>query len=448
MTAHISKIFVEQIEISCETMAAIPRSSLQCGPLDGLVDVIKILWRTLWNPQESIGQTARAMLSDRAISPAAVRWFTAHTITKIFQGARSDDTVLQDAAKWAVVHARTEHTKLAIASVFKDTFQQAAQDISHIATAAEDQRISQLLQDGREILASHDHQYLPQTFQELHALAAMRSFTAAQTQQLQALEARDPALALNELRAAPLQEPELHGLIAGYAGVLTEQEKQKIVQEIVQKANGALNLGHYAKIGEIGQTITSLSLNGLQFPLFAPILMQYDSFLRLLQELPALTKLTLTDCRLTDAQGAAIAPQLSRLEELDISGTPVKLTTYLSVYSSPFQRLCVLKMDNSGLGDDALTSLTTMPALQRLSLRGGENERDTRFTAPLKIISQKCPNLTHLDLGNSKTMTPAQLAGLEELLHLQQLTLTDCPLITQADIKALRARFPKLEIVA
>jgi len=449
-------VFAEQMQVACarEKTPATPYQAVQkCGYFGGLLDAIKIVWRSLWQPKEvGIEHVARAMLSSKEVSPSAVRWFSDRTIEKIFLGVSQHDTTLEKAAMWAVVDARSERTRRAIASIFRKTFAHDATLIQRIPTPSEHAQITSLLSQAKEAARQGNHPVLLKSLTALEQFARARTFMDDEERDLQVLEHQRPSVVLDELVHETAIPPGVDTLLANYAGYISPEFQREIEQD-VRSTHGIIDDFIASKLfsngNPMGENFTSLALNNTAFTAgHGPYSHTEKMKMNLLATtFPNLTRLSLVSCDLIGSHIRAIGEELKLLEELDISGNFNIMFQGLKLATQPFAELRVLKMNNAGFRDEDLTHMPRMPALESLSIRGGL-PYDTQFTAPLQLLKAKCPNLTHLDLGGSSTLRLAQLEGLEGLPKLKQLTITHCPNISASEIEQLRVKFPHLTILA
>jgi len=200
------------------------------------------------------------------------------------------------------------------------------------------------------------------------------------------------------------------------------------------------------QIGPAASMLSSLELN-----------IASGDWARRIQQLsaafPMLKRFNVSSCQLEPTNLTLIGCSFEQLEELNLNDNYCvrwergAAVDGIDVRAASFQNLRVLSWNNSKVRDQDLASMPLMPRLERLSIQGG-GSHDNDFQAPLRYIQAAAPNLTHLDLGNSPSLTLAALAGIERLQHLNTLSIVGCPSITAAELVAFRAQHPRLTIQA
>jgi len=234
--------------------------------------------------------------------------------------------------------------------------------------------------------------------------------------------------------------PVINGIIREYIALPSDRIKRQIEEELTA-SKGLLTASIRDLIKRIDpEYFTSLTLRKLPLS---------DISKELFDLLPGIKELILVDCSIRFGAMDMVSSCLPELEVLQINGFMP------SFYYRPlFQKLKVLRLDEVYYSDAYFDRMHPFPALEKLAL--------TRFKAyevlqaPLPRLAQKFPRMTHLDMSYSKLVTRKLLEGLEDLTHLQELSLTIYLKIEQGEmralnisneeVEALRVRFPHLSI--
>lgn len=139
-----------------------------------------------------------------------------------------------------------------------------------------------------------------------------------------------------------------------------------------------------------------------------------DETLGLLNELPALKKLTLQDTQITD-KGLAHLSELVQLEELDLRSCK-RISDAGMRHVAEIDSLKDLALYDTAVGDKGLTQLVRLVRLERLNLHS------TRVTDPGLKLLNNYPKLIDLEIGG-KVLTDACLQHVSELPQLEWLQL-------------------------
>ncbi|KAF1382135.1 hypothetical protein PFLUV_G00161300 [Perca fluviatilis] len=92
-----------------------------------------------------------------------------------------------------------------------------------------------------------------------------------------------------------------------------------------------------------------------------------------------------------------------------------------------FTELEFLSMVNVGLS--SLAKLPSLPKLHKLELS------DNNLSGSLEMLSEKCPNLTYLNLSGNKIKELSNVEALQNLKSLQSLDLFNCEITTLEDYR-------------
>uniref|UniRef100_A0A3Q0QRQ1 Acidic leucine-rich nuclear phosphoprotein 32 family member n=1 Tax=Amphilophus citrinellus TaxID=61819 RepID=A0A3Q0QRQ1_AMPCI len=92
-----------------------------------------------------------------------------------------------------------------------------------------------------------------------------------------------------------------------------------------------------------------------------------------------------------------------------------------------FTELEFLSMVNVGL--TSLTKLPSLPKLRKLELS------DNNLSGSLEMLSEKCPNLTYLNLSGNKIKELSTVEALQHLKSLQSLDLFNCEITSLEDYR-------------
>ncbi|XP_029976469.1 acidic leucine-rich nuclear phosphoprotein 32 family member E isoform X2 [Salarias fasciatus] len=95
--------------------------------------------------------------------------------------------------------------------------------------------------------------------------------------------------------------------------------------------------------------------------------------------------------------------------------------------SDAFSQLEFLSMVNVGLS--SLAKLPSLPRLRKLELS------DNNLSGSLETLSQKCPNLTYLNLSGNKIKDLSSVEALQQLKALQSLDLFNCEITCLEDYR-------------
>ena len=165
-----------------------------------------------------------------------------------------------------------------------------------------------------------------------------------------------------------------------------------------------------------------------------PIKGDSASFVR---QLKGLTKLSLSQCSVSDADLACIRP-LADLEDLDISRNPITDEGLVFLLGHP--RLRSLNISFTNIQGQGMAALVKSGELQELtSLSVGNLKLGDAFAEALVKLSK----LEHLDLGQT-TCTDKGLTLLRSFKGLKSLGLVECPGIVGPGLPILR-ELPELE---
>ncbi|KAG7500487.1 acidic leucine-rich nuclear phosphoprotein 32 family member E-like isoform X1 [Solea senegalensis] len=92
-----------------------------------------------------------------------------------------------------------------------------------------------------------------------------------------------------------------------------------------------------------------------------------------------------------------------------------------------FKELEFLSLINVGL--NSLTKLPSLPKLHKLELS------DNNLSASLEMLSEKCPNLTYLNLSGNKIKELSSVEALQSLKSLQSVDLFNCEVTSLDDYR-------------
>uniref|UniRef100_A0A3P8WUM7 Acidic leucine-rich nuclear phosphoprotein 32 family member n=1 Tax=Cynoglossus semilaevis TaxID=244447 RepID=A0A3P8WUM7_CYNSE len=92
-----------------------------------------------------------------------------------------------------------------------------------------------------------------------------------------------------------------------------------------------------------------------------------------------------------------------------------------------FKELEFLSMVNVGLS--SLAKLPSLPKLRKLELS------DNNLSGSLETLSEKCPNLTYLNLSGNKIKELSTVEALQNLKNLQSLDLFNCEITSLEDYR-------------
>ena len=150
--------------------------------------------------------------------------------------------------------------------------------------------------------------------------------------------------------------------------------------------------------------------------------------------LPALSKLNVSDCPLSD-EGIRTISRLGQLKNLELK--QVTLSDQAMKYLGQMKNMEKLEFDNSNLGDGSLQYLTNMPSLSELSVNAQKKMSDKSL-----LYLKNVPNLHMVDAGNTK-VTGEGFANFDRLPKLDDIVLknnylTEKGLQTLAKVKLLQ----------
>ncbi|EIE21888.1 RNI-like protein [Coccomyxa subellipsoidea C-169] len=146
--------------------------------------------------------------------------------------------------------------------------------------------------------------------------------------------------------------------------------------------------------------------------------------------------LSLQGCPAVSSRGLEPLQSCHKLSYVDLSGTSVVSLQSLSECMS----LRRLRLSGCArLADGALHSLTGLPALGDLDLRGSKH----LITATLLNDLAHLPGLRKLDFEGCEDLADASVDGLTRLSSLTHLNVSDCPTLSQSGLSRLTGRMPR-----